>query len=110
MQNKSTKLTATPANRKEAQQIAVSCEQAHQYRTVVKTLRDNYSKIAQKLNRSWKVPTVKDFIANWTAMSALVVDPDDVPAIVWSHFCFIGVQRCSTRKRRSRRGQCVHCK
>ena len=70
LQNKSTKLTATPANRKEAQQIAVSYEEAHETRTVVKTLRDNYSKIAQNLNRSWNVPTVKDFISNWTAMYA----------------------------------------
>ena len=70
MQNKSTKVTATPANRKEAQQIAVSYEEAHETRTVVKTLRDNYSKIAQNLNRSWNVPTVKDFISNWTAMYA----------------------------------------
>ena len=68
IQNKSTKLTAVPANRKEAQAIAESYEEAYRNKAVVKTLRDNYSKIATKLNRTWSIPSVKDFMDGWMKM------------------------------------------
>lgn len=65
LQNKSTKLAAVPSNRKQALKIAESYEVAYRDKTVIKTLRDNYSKIATELNRSWSIPRVEDFMRGW---------------------------------------------
>ena len=62
---KSTKLEATAGKRKAAQKIADSYEELYRTRTVIKTLRDNYADIATSLNKSWKIPTVKEFLSTW---------------------------------------------
>lgn len=85
IQNKSTKLTAVPANRKDAQQIADSYEEAYRNKAVVKTLRDNYSEIATKFNRTWSIPSVKDFMDGWIKMYA----PKLADATVTAYRCRI---------------------
>lgn len=62
---KSTKLEAIASNKKAAQSIADSYEELYRSRTVIKTLRDNYAEIAQSLDKTWKIPTVKGFLATW---------------------------------------------
>ena len=62
---KSTKLAAIAKNRKLAQKIADSYEEAYRTKTVVKTLRDNYADISQDLNRTWSIPTIFNYCKNW---------------------------------------------
>ncbi len=66
--NKSTKLEAIPANRRNAQKIADSFEEAYRTQTVLATLRGNYTDIAKELNRAWGIPTVEIYLDSWLAM------------------------------------------